>query len=408
MSAELRDLIAARIRARGPLTVAEYMELALYHPALGYYARASRRSGRAGDFFTSVDMGPIFGELLAVQFAEMWRLLKGSGVFFTQSPAPDESANEKDSRPLVFDLVEVAAGDGRLARDVLDAATADPDFYGAIALHLVERSAAARARHADVLGAHASKLVASSSTLPDEMTGVIVANELLDALPTHVVVMTRDGLQEVFVDLNGGGALVERPGTLSRPELAAYLGRLGVRLQPGWRAEINLAAVDWVREAASRLRRGFLMLIDYGHRAEELYSAGHASGTLTSFRGHTAGAAVTDWLADPGNCDLTAHVDFTSIEQAARAEGLETLAHLDQTYFVLGLGLAERPKGAVPLFSQASTEKGVRPLFDLKRRLALKTLMLPGGLGSTHKVLILGKGVGRPTLRCCAAGARLT
>ncbi len=372
MSAELRDLIAARIRARGPLTVAEYMELALYHPALGYYARASRRSGRAGDFFTSVDVGPLFGELLAVQFAEMWRLLSHSCV----------------------DLVEGAAGDGRLARDVLDAAIADPPFYDAVALHLVERSAAARARHRDTLGPHVARWVASTADLPDEVTGVIFANELLDALPVHVVVMTPDGLKEMFVAL-AGESLVEQLGPLSRVELAAYVERVGSSLQPGWRAEINLAALEWIRRAARSLRRGFLVLVDYGHRAAELYSASHAAGTLTSARAHTRDASAREWLTDPGDRDLTAHVDFTSVERVAHEAGLDTLAFLDQTYFLLGLGLGYRlgPGGG---------------LSDLKRRLALKTLMLPGGLGSTHKVLVLGKGIGTPTLRCLAAGARVT
>jgi SAM-dependent MidA family methyltransferase len=350
------------------------MELALYHPEFGYYARSPQRSGRAGDFFTSVDVGPMFGELLAVQFGEMWRILNQAQ----------------------FDLVEAAAGSGRLARDVLDAARGDdPPFYEAIRLHLVERSAAARGEQRGVLGPHGHKLASGGAELPGPIDGVIFANELLDALPTHLVVMTAEGLREIYVAVEGV-TLVEQSGPPSTPAIAEYLERAGASLQPGWRAEVNLAAVEWIREAARRLRRGFLVLIDYGHEARELYSATHAHGTLASFRKQVAGGEG-EWLQNPGEQDLTSHVDLTSVRRAAEAAGLIPIGVLDQTYFLLGLGIAERLERE----PAASTSA-------LKRRLALKTLMLPGGLGSTHKVLIFGKAVGQPPLRGCPPGARLT
>ena len=180
-------------------------------------------------------------------------------------------------------------------------------------------------------------------------------------------------------------------GPLSTPDLDAYFARLGVALEPGWRAEINLQAVAWVQDAARRLRRGFVVLVDYGHEASVLYSASHASGTLTSFAAHASAGPESGtawWLARPGQQDLTAHVDFTSIRLAAEAEGLETLAFLDQTYFVLGL-VHDRME-------------------EIQAPLALRTLMMPGGLGSTHKVLIFGKGVGHPPLRGCSFSQRVT
>ena len=376
----LRELIIGRIRTRGPLTFAEYMELALYHPQLGYYARTDRPSGRAGDFFTSVDVGPLFGVLLADQFAEMWRIL-GSQE---------------------FDLVEVGAGSGSLSRDILDAAaTSDPAFYATIRLQLVERSSTARAAQPATLSAHAARLTASPRSLPDVRCGAVFANELLDALPTHVVVMTRSGLREIFVDARGD-RLVERDGPLSSPAIAAYFDRLGLQLQPGWRAEVNLSAVAWVGEAARRLRRGFLLLIDYGHDSRELYSATHAAGTLATYHRHvidagTAANGAAPWLTDPGERDITSHVDLSSIRRTAEDEGLHLLGLLDQTYFLMGLGVADR------LAAQRS-----ETVADLKQRLAAKTLLLPGGLGSTHKVLILGKNVGRPRLRGCSYRVRIT
>jgi SAM-dependent MidA family methyltransferase len=372
--------IADIVRERGPITVAAFMELALYDPHVGYYARAVRRSGRAGDFFTSVDVGTLFGELLEVQIAEMMGVLG--------APAAD--------RPL--DLVEVAAGNGRLAADVLSAMKRrHPEVYARTALSLVERSPSARWAQAETLGDASARLRGATDRLPESFEGVLFANELLDAMPVHQVVMRHDGLREVFVEATGG-ALRAREGRPSTDALQAHLDRLGVSLEPGWRAEINLAAVEWVRDAARRLRRGFMLLIDYGHGARELYSARHSSGTLTTFSQHTADdvrdGPVPSWLRRPGEQDITAHVDFTSIQHAANAEGLSTLGFLDQTYFLLGL--VER---AGDIAGESST---------LRERLALKTLILPGGMGSTMKVLILGKGVGTPRLSGCSYAMRAT
>ena len=376
----LRALIVERIRNRGPLTMAEFMDLALYHPTLGYYARVPHRTGRAGDFFTSVDVGPQFGALLATQIDEMYRLLAATGY-------------------PTFDLVEVGAGNGQLARDLLDAASSTyPELYAATRLTLVETSAAARGVHADTLGRHRTGLAASSVTIPDQICGAILANELLDALPTHAVSMTTQGLREIYIGL-AADRLVERTGPPSTPELANYLGRLHADPAPGWRGEVNLAAVEWVRMAARRLERGFMILIDYGHTARQLYAESYGAGTLTTFHRHLVGAVGDDpnqpggpaWLAHPGEQDITAHVDLTSVTAAAETEGLEVLGLVDQGCFLLGLGALDAP----PTGADA-----------LKQRLALKTLLVPGGLGSTHKVLLFGKQVGTPSLRGCSFRAR--
>ena len=370
----LRELLADRIRTSGPISFAEFMELSLYHPELGYYARAARKTGRAGDFFTSVDVGPIFGELLARQLAEMWRILKD------QSPVPNPQS-------LQFDLIEAGAGDGRLARDILDSAQRiDPDFYSVIRLFLVERSPAARAAQQDTLGPHAALLKYSGSAVPEAIHGAIIANELLDALPIHAVAMTGNGLREVFVDLENG-MFVERLEEPSTPRIAEYLSRAGAVMHSGARAEVNLSAEDWIKTASNSLTTGFTIIIDYGHDEAELYDGSHASGTLTSFKQHTQ---LADFLQTPGECDITAHVDLTAVTRAAVRNGLDVLGRLDQTYFLLGLGIPDL--------------EGM----SLQQRLAMKTLLLPGGLGSTHKVLIFGKGVGTPALKGLSYRVRLT
>lgn len=357
------------------MTVAAFMDAALYHPRFGYYARTAQRSGRAGDFFTSVDVGPLFGELLAVQAAQMFELLDAER----------------------WDLIEAGAGNGRLSTDILRAMrTTSPRAYDGARLYLVETSAAARDAQRETLGECADRLVESAAAPPDSFEGVLIANELLDAMPVHQVVMREDGLREIYVEAIAG-AFVTREGPVSTPRLPEYFAASGITLETGWRAEVSLTAVDWIRDTMRRLSRGFAIIIDYGHEAAELYSATHSAGTLTTFSRHTAAGAETSaselspaWLRHPGDQDLTAHVDFTTIRSTAEAEGARTLGFLDQMYFLMALG-ADR-------FST----------LDLKQRLALKTLIMPGGLGSTMKVLIFGKNVGSPALIGCSSHMRVT
>jgi SAM-dependent MidA family methyltransferase len=374
------------------------MELVLYHPECGYYARAARRSGRAGDFFTSVDVGSVFGELLAKQIGEMFDLLNHRAhEGHTNDRDHTDHGEQSEGGMRSLGLVEAGAGNGRLAADVLSALErTNPSAYNRAALHLVDASPAARAEHRRTLGAHADRLAFSSPELPASFEGVLFANELLDAMPAHQVVMREPGLQETYVDVDPrDGALGLREGPMSTTRLQEYLEHAGVSLEPGWRAEISLRAIDWVRDAARRLARGFIILIDYGHEARELYSVTHSAGTLTSFSRHVSAgpeqaAPLVPWLQSPGERDLTVHVDFTSVRAAAEAEGCTTLGYLDQTYFVMALA-------ADSLANRSLTE-----------RLALKTLLMPGGLGSTMKVLILGKNVGTPTLVGCSSHVRVT
>jgi len=372
------------------MTVAAFMDLALYHPELGYYARAGQRSGRAGDFFTSVDVGPLFGELLEVQIAEMFQLLT---INAETAEHPEKRSLSANSATSAFDLIEAGAGNGRLSADILRTAKRrDPGIYERVRLHLVEASERARGGQRATLGDAAERLGGSGPHLPESFEGVLFANELLDAMPVHAVVMRAGGLRELYVEADPRhGALTTVEGPLSSPSIAEYLEHVDARLQPGWHAEIGLAATRWIAGAARRLRRGFIILIDYGHAARELYSVSHSTGTLTTFSRHRAAgpeSGTPAWLANPGEQDITAHVDFTSVQRTAEAEGLTTIAFLDQTYFLLGL------LPSISIQQSAVTQ--------------FKTLMMPGGLGSTQKVLILGKNVGVPTLKGTSFKVRVT
>jgi SAM-dependent MidA family methyltransferase len=280
-------------------------------------------------------------------------------------------------------LVEAAAGDGRLTRDILDAAACDhADLYAHLHATPVERSAAACARHQEMLQAHADRYAGSRADLPSSITGAVIANELLDALPVHVVVGSASGLREIYVDQREG-RLVETEGPLSAA-VAAYLDREAIRLRPGARGEVGVRAVEWVTAAANALESGFVLLFDYGYPSAELYSDAHAAGTLTTFRRHTSG--TDSWLRDPGEADVTSHVNLTAISRAAESAGLVPMGTTDQTYFLLQLGIAARlPQGA--------------DAAAVATRLAAKTLLMPGGLGSTLKVLAFAKGVAPRRLR---------
>jgi SAM-dependent MidA family methyltransferase len=344
------------------MTVAAFMELALYHPQYGYYATRGQRSGRSGDFYTSVDVGSLFGELLAVQIAEMARRLGGE-----------------------VDLVEVAAGNGRLTRDVLEALERDvPDVYSLVRVRLVERSAAARGAQAAVLGRHAAKLSSSDPDLPGSMTGVIFANELLDALPVHVVTTRGGELREIVVAAEGD-RLVKHDRPVVDASLLEAVSR-GPRIPEGVLVEVNLAALEWIQRVAGSLARGFLLVIDYGDDALALRSEGRPEGTLRAFSSHRVSG---NWLEHPGEQDLTSHVDFTAVSDAATRAGLELLGRVDQTRFLLGLGAVERLD---------RDQAALAPAAALRRRLAAKSLIVPGGMGSAHHVLIFGKNVGGSAL----------
>jgi len=325
------------------------MEACLYHPEHGYYPRGRSAEG-AGDYYTSPDVGPLFARLLAGQFREMWEAL---------------------SRPQVFDLVECGAGRGRLAAHLLAAPEFSDEFAKAVRLTLVESSMRLRAVAAEAL-AKQGKQVRIVAELPAGVTGCVFSNELLDALPVHRVVQRDAGLREIFVGAEGG-QLREMEGALSSPAIARYLEQYGAPLVPDQFAEVSLAALEWLKRAATALERGFLVTIDYGYRARELYGPGHLRGTLLAYRHHRA---QEDWLAAPGEQDLTAHVNFTALEERGRELGLEPLGYTTQSDFLLSLARAS----------------GMEEM-DAASRRQLIQLIHPEGMGEAFKVLIQAKGV---------------
>ena len=362
----LAALLTDRIRKSGPITFAEYMQACLYHPEHGYYSRAESR--RFADYYTSVDVHPVFGRLLARQFREMWELL---------------------GRPEPFWLVEAGAGTGRLASHILDfAERCFPDFYSVLRYVAVEASSARRVAQAAAFARHIEAgSAASAAELPREiMVGCIFSNELLDALPVHRVVQERGQLREIYVDLSGED-FVERRGPLSLPLLAEYFSAQGIELLEGQQAEAGLAACRWIEEAGRRLVHGFVLTIDYGHEAAELYNERHLRGTLLAYDRHRPSE---DYFRAPGEQDLTAHVNFTALDLWGRRAGLSRTGIVSQGHFLLALG---RGNDFADLYDEAASETE-----RLRARLLLKNLIYPEGMGETFQVFIQHKGIERPKL----------
>ncbi len=368
--AALRAEIAGRIaRAGGRIPFAEYMDLALYHPAYGYYSAGTVALGRGGDFVTSAEEGPGFGELLAVLVAR---------------------ADTALDHPPAFLLAEHGAGSGRLLAALLTAVqAADSDLYARLRPVIVERSPALRARQQArfATSPHAGRVAWADQAAG---TGLIYSNELLDAFPVHRVVMGPASLQEIYVAQGTDGGFVEERGPLSDPALAAYFDRLGLAPPPGQVCEVNLAAAAWPARAVAGLDRGFLLTIDYGDSAVRLYSPLRPEGTLLCY---SNGQVSADVFAAPGAQDMTAHVDFTTLEQAGHAAGLATVAATRQLDLLVALGIGER----IAALSAAPTP--ARGRATLAQRAALFRLIDPDGLGRFH-VLLQARGV--PAARAAA------
>ncbi len=363
----LATLLAEEIRMRGLMTFADYMEACLYHPEYGYYSKSEQRPWR--DYVTSVDVSPLFGRLLARQFHEMWSEM---------------------GKPARFWLVEAAAGTGVLARNILDfAAEWFPAFYSALTYVAVERSEARRSTHAGLLESHFTPgRLESSADLPNEIAaGCIFSNELLDAFPVHRVLRQNGELREIYVAFDEERGLHEKLGPLSSPRIAEYFAEQGIALREEQQAEANLKACDWIEEAGKRLERGFVLTIDYGHPAAELYDERHMRGTLLAYQRHRANE---DYFRAPGEQDLTTLVNFTALELWGKRCGLIRTGFTSQTNFLLSLARHSNCADLEPA--------GLSDTEQARMRLLFKTLIHPEGMGETFQVFAQHKGIESPRL----------
>ncbi|HME32157.1 MAG TPA: SAM-dependent methyltransferase [Terriglobales bacterium] len=359
----LRERIADEICRNGPIPFSRYMKLCLYEPDLGYYSQARERFGKAGDFYTSSDVHAVFGRLLARQFEEMWRVL-------------DE--------PKRIDLIELGPGRGLFARDVLDwSAKQFPAFARALRYLPVEQSTHLRESLHERLSEHIS---AGRATVYDSIEPaafgagqnvIVFGNEFFDALPVEIV--DHRGALRVGVE---NGRFVESFATPS-PAENEFLDRFGVHPEEGERVEAPLASLAWMDRISDvfRARRGVAVLIDYGYTREEQLAGRHRD-TVMAYRQHKATASPYE---APGEQDITAHVNFTALQARGAARGLDALALLTQSQFLIGIGEETQ-------FADAFQDC-MLPQERAKVALQLKHLITPGGMGETFQVLLMSRGV---------------
>jgi SAM-dependent MidA family methyltransferase len=359
----LADAIAEEIHARGPMTIARFMELALYHPEFGYYTAGPPRAGWRGHFLTSAELDDAFGELWRRAFEDVWASC---------------------GRPSRFDVVEIGPGEGGFAWSVLD--NVEGDFARALHYRLVEPSEPLRARQMVRLdGLPGTSWVTSIDELPRLQAGCIFANEVLDNQPVRLVENRESVIHEVLVDLDDGGFLTRTSPADS--DLVAWLEDTGMNLPPGGRAEIGQAADRLVAAAADRLERGSLIVCDYGMTAID--AARRTGGTIACY---SESGVDDNFLDAPGTKDITAHVNWTSVVRILEAAGLSVAGVLTQRTVLKNLGIDD-VHNELRARAQGGGVDGVRAL---SRRQALGILTDPGGLGALG-VIVATRAIALPT-----------
>lgn len=353
-SRRLLGQIVDEIARTGWMPFSRYMESALYTPGLGYYSGVLKKFGHDGDFVTAPELTPLFGRSLARQLAELMAL-----------SAPH--------------LIEAGAGSGRLAADLLaelERLGAAPQSY-----RILELSADLRARQQALIAAelpHLSARVSWLDSLPDAFDGIVIGNEVLDAMPVERLRNAAGRIERagVALDPSGQPTLDWRPAPAALADEARALG-----FTDGYDSEINFAARAWVAEWARRIGRGALLLIDYGFPQAEYYHPDRRSGTLMCHYRHHA---HTDPLWMPGLNDLTAHVDFTAIAQAAFDAGMSLAGYTSQANFLLNCGVLELLDRDADALSRA------------QQNAALNQLTSPAEMGELFKVICMTRGIDAP------------
>jgi SAM-dependent MidA family methyltransferase len=364
-SSPLVTLIRDYLRRHGPVPFPWFMEQALYHPGYGYYASTRLRIGRQGDYFTNVSVGPLYGEILATQLIEMWKLL-GS--------------------PPRFTIVEEGAEDGQLAVDILSAITEESIEAAACIRYTIlepipEKQLQQRARMEPSFLEKVTWLTGLHDL--DNVIGAFISNELVDSMPVHIL-LYRDGeWSELWVDISGKDFGFV-PAKIQAPELVHATDKIPVPVTSPYRTEVNLAATRWIQEVGSRLEQGFVLIVDYGFPRDEYYQPERTEGTLSCYSRHRRSYNP---LERPGEIDITAHVDFTSLAEAAEKASLRVAGYVDQHHFMVGAG--ESRLLALEKEVQAGGLASAHTAFLGPYR----TLMHPGNMGMAFKFLLLAKGL---------------
>lgn len=345
----LESLLAAEIGAGGPIGFDRFMECALYDPDFGYYATGASRVGKDGDYFTNVSLGPVYGEILAGQFLEMWHALGG---------------------PAEFSLLEQGANDGRLACDILEALAGTP--LGGVRLDIVEPHAALREVQKGRLCSRNVRWFHGLEDLPG-ICGVHFSNELFDAFPVHVVRSTGDSWVELLVDFKDGRFAWKEapPGTGLADKLSLFPKR-----PAGFTTEICTGYQDFFRILSDKISRGFLLAVDYGLTTSALLEEHRREGTLRCYRSHRPDSRP---LEEPGRKDITAHVNFSLLAGEAGRAGWRLENFADQHHFLVGAAtqMLRELEGAA----------------NSPKLRSLTSLLHPENMGRQFQAVLFSKGV---------------
>ncbi|MDB6069235.1 MAG: hypothetical protein JWL81_406 [Verrucomicrobiales bacterium] len=359
----LESILKESLAGGATMPFSSFMAAALYHPRHGYYAAGAQRTGRRGDFYTSVSVGPVFARILAGEFCAAW---------------------ERLGKPDDFCVIEAGANDGQFAHDVMTwARDRRPDFFACLTYQIDEPLPANVIKQRGKLAEFTGKI--THDAVGPATAGCYFANELLDAVPCRRVCFTGGQWMEIHIGLDAEGTFVE---ILKEPEDGALVRRLawlGMDFSEGYRTEMAPAVASQIRLAAQRLARGYLFFADYGYAARDDYAPHRTTGTLRCYRNHRA---HEDPLVEVGETDITAHVDFSLAAQAAVGAGCGVLGFLDQSRFLTGASA-----GVLAEMEQGNGEAG-----GAWRR-QFQTLTHPAHLGQKFHFLVLGKevaGLGLP------------
>ena len=367
----LKRFILLQIEKRGPVPFSQFMEWCLYHPDYGYYQSGRAKIGKNGDFYTSPSVHPLYGHLIAKQLSQMAEILGGE----------------------TFDVVEMGGGKGFLCEDILNWTKRNRSaFYHRLKYHLLETSPPFLKEQKERLTEQESEGKVDwidSEEFVDgkiQIEGCFLANELVDAFPVHRVILDQGSLKEIYVTQENG-RFEEQWGELSDRSISDYFRSMGVTLEQGQKAEVNLEALKWVERVSRCLKRGFVLTIDYGYLARELFAPYRREGTLLCYYQHRTSENPYERL---GEQDITSHVNFTSLIQKGEEKGLKFTGLVPQYRFLMGLGILQEME---------SLERGMSEVEGLKLRLSLKHLIdTEVGMGEIFKVLVQHKGIENPQL----------
>ncbi len=369
----LKDIIIERIKREGPITFKSFMEMALYYPGLGYYNSERAPIGRRGDFYTASHLHPAFGAVIAKVLMDMWTFM---------------------DKPNNFYAVEIGGGAGYLCKDIFDylnhCSEDKPSdvrnaFLKSLRYVMVEFNPYMRQRQVRLLEGYADRVkwVKSINELITGINGCILSNELLDSFPVHLIEMD-DELREIYIDLENNN-FIEIKQNVSTDKLIKYLKDFSINLHFGYRTEINLMIKDWLNDVASVLKRGFLLTIDYGYTSSEYYNEERTKGTMLCYHRHQFSENPYEHI---GEQDITAHINFSSLSLWGKELGLKTIGYCSQGIFLIASGIDEiitELYGDLPDYQFIVT--------------GIKGLILPQGMGETHKIMIQYKGKGEPELK---------